>query len=74
MGGILFYYLFDKSRVVPRGFSIWAIIAVWLALIGGLFRVFDVDLFYLLLPNIAFELTIGVWLLIKGTRPYEVES
>ena len=74
IGGILFYYLFDKSRVVPRGLSVWAIIAACLALIEGLFRIFDVDIIYLLLPNIAFELVIGVWLIAKGTRPYEVES
>jgi len=74
IGGILFYYLFYKSRVVPRGLSVWAIIAVWLALIGGLLKIFNVDFGYIFIPNIAFELAIGVWLIAKGTRPYEVES
>ena len=74
IGGILFYYLFYKSRVVPWGLSVWAIIAVWLALIGCLLKIFDVDFGYIFIPNIAFELVIGVWLIIKGIRPYEVES
>lgn len=75
IGGILFYYLFYKSRVVPRGLSLWDLIAACLVLIGGLFRVFDFDLgIIVFLPTMLFELTIGVWLIAKGIRPYEVES
>jgi len=75
LGGILFYYLFYKSRAIPRGLSLWGLIAACLVLIGGLFRVFDFDLgIIVFLPTMLFELTIGVWLIVKGTRPYEVES
>jgi len=74
LGGILFYYLFYKSRAIPRGLSVWGIIAVCLALIGCLLKIFDFDFGYIFIPNIAFELAIGVWLIVKGVRPYEVES
>jgi hypothetical protein len=75
IGGILFYSLFYKSRSIPRVFSIWGLIAVSLSLIGTLLTLFDLDLgtimYAMFAPNMLFELTIGVWLMAKGMRPFE---
>jgi len=67
LGGTLFYYLLFKSRYVPRALSGFGLIAAPLALIGELFTLlgFAVPLI-VFLPNLPFELTIGVWLLTKG--------
>lgn len=78
LGGILFYYLFYKSKSIPRVFSIWGIVAVSLALIGTLLTLLGLDLgmimFAMFIPNGLFELAIGVWLMSKGIRPYNIES
>jgi len=78
LGGILFYSLFYKSKSIPRVFSIWGIVAVSLSLIGTLLTLFNIDLgmimFAMFAPNMLFELTIGVWLMAKGMRPFEAKT
>ena len=67
MGGILFYYLFFKSRYVPRLLSLWGLAAASLAFFGTLLAFFDYSVpLYLFLPVLPFELAIGVWLIVKG--------
>ena len=66
-GGILFYYLFFKSKYIPVVLSLWGIAAASLAFIGELFVIFGYDVpLYVFLPIFPFELAIGVWLIIKG--------
>jgi hypothetical protein len=69
LGGTLFYYLFYKSRAIPRALSIAGLIAAPLAFVGTLIELFGhpVPLF-VFLPNLPFELAIGLWLVIKGVR------
>jgi Domain of unknown function (DUF4386) len=66
-GGILFYYLLYKSRVVPHALSLWGLITVLPCLIGTLLVVFGYEappiLYVLYMP---FELIIGLWILVKG--------
>ena len=67
IGGILFYYLFFKSKYVPRVLSLWGIAAASLAFIGYLAILFGYDVpLYVFLPILPFELAIGVWLIVKG--------
>ena len=69
LGGTLFYYLLFKSRCVPRALSIFGLIAALLALIGTLVELFGYPVPLLVfLPNLPFELAIGLWLVIKGMR------
>ena len=73
LGGILFYYLLYKSKIVPRVLSLWGLITVFPMLIATLFAIFGYELsFFLYVPYIPFELVIGVWILIKGAK--EVQS
>jgi len=71
LGGILWYYLFYKSKYVPRVISLYGLIAASVALVGNVFQLlgYDVSIFaalpLLLLP---FELAIGFWLMLKGIR------
>jgi hypothetical protein len=68
-GGILFYYLLDKSGIVPRGLSLWGLITVFPCLVGTLCAVFGYQVpFFVYLPYAPFELVIGVWILVKGIR------
>jgi hypothetical protein len=66
-GGILFYYLLDKSRLLPRILTWWGLIAVFPCLVGTLGTIFGFTVpFAIYFPYIPFELVIGVWILIKG--------
>jgi len=68
-GAILFYYLFYKSRVIPRVLSLWGLIAVSLALIGSLLVACGREVSFLIfLPYLPFEFVVGIWILIKGLR------
>jgi len=69
LGATLFYYLFFKSGYIPQALSLFGLIAALLALIGtplGLLG-YDVPIF-VFLPNLPFELGIGLWLIVKGIR------
>ena len=67
LGAILFYALFYKSRVIPRGLSLWGLITVFPVLAGTLTAMFGYDLpFVLFLPYFPFEFVIGIWILVKG--------
>jgi hypothetical protein len=67
IGAILFYYLFYKSRAVPRILSLWGLITVPLVLIGTLSTVFGYEVpFYVYLLYVPFEFVIGIWVLAKG--------
>jgi hypothetical protein len=69
LGAILFYYLLQKSNVVPRALSLWGLVAVFPILIGAVAAVIGIDLpFALYVPYVPFELVAGVWILIKGAE------
>ena len=69
IGGILFYYLFLKSKYVPTVLPLWGIIVASLGFIGELFVLFDYNVpMYVFLPILPFELAIGLWLMVKGIR------
>jgi len=69
LGATLFYYLFFKSRYIPRVLSLWGLIGALLALIGTPFVLIGYDApTFLFLSTLPFELTIGVWLVVKGIR------
>jgi hypothetical protein len=77
-GGILFYYLLDKSRIVPRALSLWGLIATFPMLVGTLAQIFGYTIpFAFYLPYVPFEFVIGVWILVKGiteTKQLSIET
>lgn len=69
LGATMFYYLFFKSRYIPRALSLFGLIAASLALIGTSFVLLGYDFpLIVIFPNLPFELAIGVWLMVKGIR------
>jgi hypothetical protein len=75
LGAILFYYLLDKSRIVPRVLSLWGLITVFPCLIGTLSALFGYQVpFLIYLPYAPFEFVIGVWILVKGIKIPEMKS
>jgi hypothetical protein len=75
LGAILFYYLLDKSRIVPRVLSFWGLITVFPCLIGTLSAIFGYQVpFFVYIPYAPFEFVIGVWILVKGIKIHELKS
>ena len=69
LGGILWYSLFYASKYIPRVISLWGLLAVSVALVGIVFQFFGYDVpIFVFLPIAPFELTIGVWLLLRGIQ------
>jgi hypothetical protein len=71
LGGILWYTLFYRSKVIPRVLSVWGLGAVSLVTINVLVVLFDRSLdlqMIMLAPYLLFEALIGPWLMIKGIR------
>ena len=69
VGATMFYSLFFKSRLIPRGLSVWGLVAAPLALVGTLVALIGYHVpIFVFLPNLPFELTMGVWLVVKGIR------
>jgi hypothetical protein len=69
LGGILFYSLLVKSRVVPVALSLWGLIATFPMLIGTLTQIFDHSIpFIFYIPYVPFELVMAVWILVKGVK------
>jgi len=67
IGALLFYTLFFKSRTIPRALSIFGLFAASLALIGTLTVLLGYDFPIIIVGlNFLFEISIGVWLLVKG--------
>jgi hypothetical protein len=71
LGAILWYYLFYRSRSIPRVLSIWGLVATCLLSINVLLVLFDPDIgniWVLLAPYVPYELVLGVWLIVKGFK------
>ena len=77
LGGILWYYLFYRSRYIPRVLSVWGLATVCPLLIITLLVLYDRDLdpvmrsfpvMIMLAPYFVFEALIGPWLMVKGIR------
>ena len=73
LGGTLFYYLLFKSGYVPKALAAFGLIAAPLALLGELVGLFGISVpLVVFLPNLPFELTIGIWLLVKGIKDFDI--
>ena len=67
LGGMLFYYLFLQSRLIPRFVSSWGLVAVSLVFIEVSLDMLDYGFgLILFVPYMFFEPFIGVWLIVKG--------
>jgi len=79
LGTISFCYLFFRSRYIPRIISVFGMFSFSLVMVWASLNIMvpdlaaDVQMFFL--PwSILFEITIGLWLLIKGIKKKEIGS
>jgi hypothetical protein len=80
LGALMYYYIFFKSRLVPRWLSVWGFIGVPLWLAGELLILFSLTdsfsttIVLLDLPIALNELTLAVWLIAKGFNTSTLDS
>ncbi len=67
VGGLLWYFLFFRSRFVPRAISVFGLTAVSAGLVGIVSEFAGGTVpAYVYMPILPFELLIGGWLLVRG--------
>ena len=68
--GVITFYLFFKSRYIPRAWSVWGIITYMSLILYPLAKLLIADLprevMFVLFPGALFELGVSIWLLIVG--------
>jgi hypothetical protein len=73
LGALMYYYVFYRSRLVPRWLSGWGIVAALLMLVACLSALFSrhpvTTYTLLILPIAVQEMVMAVWLLARGFSP-----
>ncbi|MFT5675722.1 MAG: hypothetical protein ACI808_001654 [Paraglaciecola sp.] len=70
--GVITFYLFFKSRYIPRIWSVWGIITYSSLILYPLAKLLIPDLprevMFVMFPGALFELGVGIWLLTVGIK------
>ncbi len=66
LGALMFYYLFYRSRLVPRWLSVWGLVGAALYLATPLLDMFGHGFGVLMAPLAVAEIVLAVWLIVKG--------
>ena len=80
LGALMYYWVFYRSRLVPRWLSAWGLVAVTSVMVSGLLvmlglvEVFSPPQLVLALPILVQEMVMAVWLITKGFNPSAVAS
>jgi len=75
IGALLLYYLFYRSKLVPRFLSVWGFIAIAALLPWNMLEAFGYSIsagMVFGLPIILNEITLGIWLIVKGFNSPEI--
>ena len=72
-GGLMFCYLLYISKLVPGAFSIWGFLGYMIFIAGTIFELFGYPIgVQLALPGGLFEISLSIWLIIKGFKESEL--
>ncbi len=74
LGGLMFYYLLYKSKLVPQWLSTWGFVGAILFPLSSLSLFGSTILDVFRLPLVANEMILVVWLLVKGFKLQEFKS
>lgn len=70
--GVLTFYLFHKTRFIPRFWGVWGMITYTSLIVYPIAKMLIPDLpkevMYVMFPGALFELLVGLWLVIKGIK------
>ena len=70
--GIITFYMFFKTRYIPRAWSVWGMVTYVSLIIYPLAKLLVADLpreaMFVMFPGALFELGVGIWLLVVGIK------
>jgi len=66
LGSLMFYYLFYRSRLIPRWLSVWGLAGAVLYLATPLLDMFGHGFGILMAPLAVAEIVLAVWLIARG--------
>ncbi len=78
LGGVMFYLLLYRSRIVPRWMAVWGLAAIPLYVVAYLLAMYAViganstEQTLLVIPLAVQEMVLGVWMIARGFRPAAV--
>lgn len=78
LGGVMFYLLLYRSRIVPRWITVWGLAAIPLYVAAYLLAMYAVigsnstEQTLLVIPLALQEMVLGVWMIARGFRPAAV--
>jgi len=77
--GVITFYLFFKTRYIPRAWSIWGMITYLSLILYPLAKLLIPDLprevMFVMFPGALFELGVGIWLLVMGINiPHDSDN
>ena len=77
-GFLILSYLFYQSKLIPRFISVWGLIASMVFLVSALLNIMvlssDIPMAISHLPIVLNELTLAVWLIVKGFNSSAISS
>jgi len=74
LGALMFYYLWFKSRLIPRWLSGWGLIGAAISLAAALINMFGPSAEYLEFPLALNEMVLALWLIVKGFNSSAIAS
>ena len=80
LGALMYYWVFYRSRLVPRWLSAWGLVAITLVMASGLLVMLrliepmSTTQLVLALPIVLQEMVLAVWLIAKGFNPSAIAA
>ena len=76
IAALIFYYLLNQSKLVPRWLSVWGVIGAILLVAVSLLEATGLisEMLILRLPIVLNEFVLAIWLIVKGFDKSEVAS
>jgi len=80
LGGVMFYLLLYRSRIVPRWIALWGLLAIPFYVIAHLLAMYGViganssEQVLMFMPMAVQEMVLALWLIARGFRPAAVST
>jgi len=74
LGGLMFYVLLYRSRLVPRWLSVWGLVGAALYIVAPLGGMFGHSVGFFMGPLALQEMVMAVWLIAKGFNPTAIPA